>query len=261
MDQWTEKLDYYLDGELSTDEMKAVQEHVRSCPSCSGDLLSRVQMKRSVQSALMRYKPSADFRQKVRAKIAPRKSGLVWSRAWAIAAALLIVAGVFLYMIRMRELERQRVFGEIADIHVSMLASANPVDVVSTDRHTVKPWFQGKLPFTFNLPELQNSDFSLVGGRVVYAEQSPGAELIYQIRKHQISVFIFQERAFPAALGDGIGRKTTFTTESWAANGLRYFVIGDASPQDIDNLAVLLKDAAQPQSHFLPQYSPAMPNV
>ncbi len=84
---------------------------------------------------------------------------------------------------------------ELVDQHVATLASSNPVDVVSTDRHTVKPWFEGKIPFTFNLPDLQGSPFALAGGRVAYVKQSPGAELIFRIRQHQISVFIFQERA------------------------------------------------------------------
>ena len=67
---------------------------------------------------------------------------------------------------------RQRVFSELADLHVSALASATPVDVISTDRHTVKPWFQGRIPFSFNLPELQGSEFTLIGGRVTYLAQT-----------------------------------------------------------------------------------------
>lgn len=67
---------------------------------------------------------------------------------------------------------------EVADLHIATLASANPIDVVSTDRHTVKPWFAGKIPFTFNLPELQNSPFTLLGAKVSYLNQSPGAHSI-----------------------------------------------------------------------------------
>jgi len=77
---------------------------------------------------------------------------------------------------------RDHVFSEIADLHVSTLASSSPVDVISTDRHTVKPWFQGKIPFAFNLPELQNSEFTLIGGRMTYLDQTPGAHLIYDAR-------------------------------------------------------------------------------
>ena len=68
---------------------------------------------------------------------------------------------------------------ELADLHVATLASSNPVDVVSTDRHTVKPWFAGKIPFTFNLPELQDSPFVLVGGRVSYLTNRRGRSLFF----------------------------------------------------------------------------------
>ena len=85
---------------------------------------------------------------------------------------------------------------------MATLASASPVDVISADRHTVKPWFQGKIPFAFNLPELQNSEFSLLGGRMTYLDQTPGAHLIYDVRKHHISVFIFQEQSLRTKLDD-----------------------------------------------------------
>jgi anti-sigma factor RsiW len=140
-----------------------------------------------------------------------------------------------------RDRREQQLVSELADLHVATLASANPVDVVSTDRHTVKPWFAGKIPFTFNLPELQDSPFVLVGGKVSYLDQSPGAELIFRVRNHQISVFIFQERATQGAQSSGT--ILSFQVRSWVQNGLRYFVIGDASGQDLDQLSKMLKNA------------------
>jgi anti-sigma factor RsiW len=128
---------------------------------------------------------------------------------------------------------------------VAALASTNPVDVVSTDRHTVKPWFEGKIPFTFNLPELQNSDFTLVGGRVTYLGQASGAELIYRIRKHEISVFIFQDRAGDlASVPSSPIQAFSFHMESWVKNGLRYFVVGDVGNDDLESLSKLLREAA-----------------
>jgi anti-sigma factor RsiW len=133
-------------------------------------------------------------------------------------------------------------------LHVATLASSSPVDVVSTDRHTVKPWFQGKIPFAFNLPELQNTDFSLLGGRLTYLDQTPGAHLIYDIRKHHISVLVFQERSLklPASWGENVlsPKNLPFNMETWSQGGLRYFVIGDASAADIDRLAKLFKTAS-----------------
>jgi len=138
----------------------------------------------------------------------------------------------------------QQLLSELVDQHVATLASANPVDVVSTDRHTVKPWFEGKIPFTFNLPELQGLPFVLVGGKVSYLSQSPGAELIFRVRQHQISVFIFQENGLREARDyEAFRSALSFEVRTWQHNGLRYFVIGDASGQDLDKLTELIKAA------------------
>jgi anti-sigma factor RsiW len=115
--------------------------------------------------------------------------------------------------------------------------------VISTDRHTVKPWFQGRIPFAFNLPEVQNTEFTLIGGRVAYLDQTPGAELIYDLRKHHISVFIFPEASLRGSLPARpmLPAGQTFSMETWSQNGLRYFVIGDANATDIAALAKLLQ--------------------
>jgi anti-sigma factor RsiW len=142
----------------------------------------------------------------------------------------------------------EQALGELADLHVATLASAtNPVDVVSTDRHTVKPWFQGKLPFSFNLPEMQNSPLKLIGGRLAYFQQSLGAQLLFEIRKHRISVFIFQNRAALSRLdsGSSLRKKLAFSSETWTEGGLRYFVVGDATPSDVSDLSEHLKTAAR----------------
>jgi anti-sigma factor RsiW len=242
------QLETYLDGELSTHDMRELDSHLRTCPSCAADVLALVQTKRAVHSAGKRYSPSPEFRDRIRKTIAakPQRSPVRLWLAAASAFALLLIAGFVTVSVRQQQLAQQHTFSELADLHVATLASANPVDVISTDRHTVKPWFQGRIPFTFNLPELQNSEFTLLGGRVTYLGQSPGAELIFQIRKHQISVFIFQDRAADAFGTTGEAQKAqSFNTESWSQNGLSYFVIGDASGDDIRDLSELLKKAAQ----------------
>jgi len=245
-ESWKAKLDTCLDGELPEEEMRSFDAHVRSCRSCSADALTRVQMKRAIQAAGKRYTPSAEFRKRMQQKIAskPQRSfRLGWTLA--AAAAVILVVGTLTSAYLGTRSGRDQVFSEIADLHVATLASASPVDVISTDRHTVKPWFQGKIPFAFNLPELQNSEFSLLGGRMTYLEQTPGAHLIYDVRKHHISVFVFQERSLPAKLGENplSPKQLLFNMETWSQGGLRYFVISDAGTADVDNLAKLFKAA------------------
>ena len=245
-DAWTEKLDAYLDGELPAGEAQALGEHLRGCSACAAESLSRVQQKLALRGAGQRFTPDPAFRARIQKSVAVRKAR-DWNRLWfpalAGAMALLILGALFVNYNRERRGE-QRLLGELADLHVATLASSNPVDVVSTDRHTVKPWFAGKIPFTFNLPELQDSPFTLVGGKVSYLNQAAGAELIFRVRQHQISVFIFQDRAAGSLhAGDAAQTALSFNVRSWSHNGLIYFVIGDASPQDIDKLSELIKSA------------------
>jgi anti-sigma factor RsiW len=246
-ESWNEKLDTYLDGELPEAEMRTFDAHVRGCHSCSADALTRVQLKRTIQVAGRRFTPSAEFRRRIRQSITPkpqRSLGLGWM--FAVAAGVILVVGALTSTYLGTRSDRGQVFSEIADLHVAALASASPVDVISTDRHTVKPWFQGKIPFAFNLPELQNSEFSLLGGRMTYLGQTPGAHLIYDVRKHHISVFVFQEQSLRAKLDDNslAPKQLSFNMETWSQGGLRYFVIGDASAVDIDSLAKLFKAAS-----------------
>ena len=147
-ESWKERLDIYLDGELPHEEMRTFDAHVRSCSSCSADALSRVQFKRAIHVAGKRFTPSAEFRNRMQQSIAskPRRAfRLGWMLA--AAAAVVLVVGTLTSTFLGNRSGRDQVFSEIADLHVATLASSSPVDVISTDRHTVKPWFQGKDSF------------------------------------------------------------------------------------------------------------------
>ncbi len=161
-ESWTEKLDAYLDGELPAAEARALSEHVRGCGACAAETLSRVQQKRLIQTAGQRFTPDPAFRARIQKSITAGKSAR-WNRFWfpALAVAIVIlIALIFPLALNRNRRGEQQLLSELADLHVAALASSNPVDVVSTDRHTVKPWFAGKIPFTFNLPELQDSPLS-----------------------------------------------------------------------------------------------------
>ena len=246
-DEWRVKLDRYIDGELPSSEAGALAAHVRGCSDCAVAMLERVQLKRSVQMAGKRYAPSEEFRSRIAKQVSAKpKRGIIrkWRLALIPAFALLIVALLLTSYVERGRTARRRVYSELADLHVATLASPTPEDVLSTDRHTVKPWFQGKIPFTFNLPELAGSNFTLLGGRVFYLEQVSGAHLIYQVRKHEISVFILPDRAGDLKrMSSGMADVLSFQIDSWTQNGLRYFVVGDTNADDIRALSKLLQDA------------------
>jgi anti-sigma factor RsiW len=240
---WITKIETYVDGELPGEQMREFDDHLRACTTCAADALARVQMKRSIQSAGKRFRSSAEFRNRVQQRISKPHRSRVLS-IWAIlpaALALLVIAGIAVNHLESRHAQSRELYSELADLHVSTLASSSPVDVISSDRHTVKPWFQGKIPFSFDLPEIRNTEFSLVGGRLTYLHQTPGAQLIYGIRKHRISVFIFPEDSLPTAWKDSRENQVAFSTETWSHGGLRYFAIGDANPADVEALAKMFK--------------------
>jgi anti-sigma factor RsiW len=240
---WTAQLDAYLDGELESGDLAKLDSHLRECPECAAEGLRRLQWKKTIQSAGQRYGADPKLRERIQKEISQKRPVRRWWPAYAATmAVLLLLAGIAILREGSRQERNNRIISELADLHVSTLASSAPVDVVSSDRHTVKPWFAGKIPFTFDLPDLGGSPFELVGGRVSYLEQSPGAELLFRVRKHQISVFIFQARAIPGRFPNvGPIDARSFRLETWTHNDLRYFVIGDAAREDIQALSKLLK--------------------
>ena len=235
-------LDAYLDGELPPDRALVVQGHLGSCMHCSSELAEIARVQRSLRSARGNYAPSVEFRRKVQKQIfPPKRTWLIWTMPIGVAFATTILLTTFAWIGNAR---RSADFAELADLHVNALSSTNLVDVVSTDRHTVKPWFQGKIPFSFNLPEFSGTQYTLVGGRMVYFHQQPGAQLIVSINQHKISVLIFQnsvdlERALTEQAE--LDRRTSFGIEAWQSQRLRFVLVSDADPAGIDNLGRLLK--------------------
>ena len=246
-DNWQNKIGAYADVELSADEMRDMGHHLRVCAPCTSDLLAHIQLKRVVKTAGKRYSPSLEVKQRIQKGLPTKNnSAKIWNWLPKLAAAAAFAAIAFLVSYRSSSFQQERTVAELADLHIATLASSTPVDVISSDRHTVKPWFQGKIPFTFSLPELGNTPFTLEGGRLSYLDQAPGAQLIFKVGNHRISVFIFQNRTERRMTSsDGPSRHLTFNLESWTADDLRYYVIGDADPNDIHKLSELLRIASR----------------
>jgi anti-sigma factor RsiW len=246
-DEVRKRLEPYADSELAAGEAADFELHLRGCASCAADALGLVQLKRMTRAAGARYSPTPEFCLRMEQSLRPKRKAPWFAMrfpklALAVVAAVLLIASATIWEGRA---ERDRAFTELADMHVAALASINPVDVVSTDRHTVKPWFAGKLPFSFDLPELQNSEFTLVGGRVAYFQHASGAQLLFTVRKHQLSVFIFKQQSgdIPFSLGTTVSTKLAFHMESWSGGGLRYFIVSDAPASDLHALSKLLQSA------------------
>ena len=235
---WRDQIGAYVDGELASGHDDEVSKHLKQCGECTLYAANEIHLKRAVSNAGKRFQPSAEFRTKVLKSV-----GAVESRPrqrWYLlaAAAAVLVLAVALFALRSSRSDLGR---EIADVHLSTIASGNPVDVISSDMHTVKPWFQGKVPFTFNLPELSGSPFTLLGGRLVYLRGTPMALLVFQYKLHKISMLIGPEQV----LSGSVELHGGFHAVSWNKNGYRYVTIGDASPPALQELSDKMKAVAE----------------
>jgi len=181
--------------------------------------LSVMQMKRAIR-AIPRAMPPAGLRARVLAA-APHQSPMPW---WMAAAAIVALAVAGTAFWRARDVASR----ELVDLHTTILASVNPVDVLSTDRHTVKPWFEGRLPFAVDVPDLA-PPFHLIGGRVVYWHGQPGAYLLIGKGAHRVSLFVFADDAVPHAIASHAG----MTIDVWRNRGLAYVTVADVPADDL----------------------------
>ena len=203
-------------------------------------------VRRAMRAAKTRFTPSAQFRQKIQSQVAPKRRSFGYFGLLPVAIAALAILRRRACLDAPKHLRKPTPSARSPICTSGDLASANPYDVVSSDRHTVKPWFQGHIPFAFNLPEFTGTEFTLLGGRLVYLHQQPAAQVVVGMRQHKISVLILQDSAALATafpLSDGVDVRNSFNVETWSNHGLRFFVIGDAEKPEIQHLAQALQSA------------------
>lgn len=245
-DFWQDKVDAFVDDELSQTEVRDFESHLRECRACAAETVARQRLKAETRAAAMRFEPSAELRARIAKQVAGEEN-----RAWAWWPAVLGVAAAlaltfFIGQTWNRERMQNALVAQLVDQHVATMASANPVDVLSNDSHNVKPWFNGRVPFSVDIPNLENTGYTLIGGKFVYFQQEPAAQLLFGIRKHKISVFMFRDHGDTVALGEQKSpeKRNGFQVQTWSEDGLRYVAISDVNADDVRKLCEMLKAAS-----------------
>jgi anti-sigma factor RsiW len=239
---WQNKVALYVDDELDARARQEFSTHLAGCRECAAAVNVQTEFKKALRVAGKRFYAPPDLHAAVYRSIKPEKTVSPWWK-WALAPLCLMLLGVIGFLLYPRP-ERNPMMAGLVDQHITNLAlsSEHQVEVVSSDRHTVKPWYQGRLPFTFDLPDLpQGGQLQLIGGKVVYQGQQPGAELWYQAGPHKISVFIFQARR--GETSSGFNRDLNFNVDSWVQGGLQYYLVTDGSREEAGKLVNLLQEA------------------
>ena len=247
----------HVDQELGLPEVKELDRHLQTCPACHSAFVSQTTLRAAIKQRATYFQAPIDLESRIRAAL-PKETDAQpgrakqGSRSWgawnwmnvgpvfASLVALIWSAGLYLAT----PSPHQRLAEEVVASHVRSMMVNHIADVASSDQHTVKPWFNGKLDFSPIVNDLSTQGFPLVGGRLDYLDHRSVAALVYRHRLHLINVYIW-----PAANE----RQTAIQTVSiqgyhlahWSEEGMRYWLISDLDPQDLMALARILQAQAQ----------------
>ena len=225
-------LDAYIDRELDAGAAAAVRQHLEGCTTCRARVAEREALGRLVRSTA--YHPAPD---RLRARVAVRSAAPAFpSRrlvAWAAAAVLAIAIGGAVTLVRPTHGRDDSIADDVVNGHVRSLMAEHLFDVRSTDQHTVKPWFLGKLDFAPPVNDLASIGFPLIGGRLEYIDNRPVAALVYRRQKHTINVFVWPASA--ATLGDSVRLSAVrgFNVDHWDQNGMAFWAVSDVNAADL----------------------------
>ena len=235
----------YHDGELDVASADALRQHLSECTSCAmlSDQLAR--LRSTVRDGATYFTAPHELRAHVTELT--RKSAWSWLKhsmqlpSWAFAGALAAVVALSvaatLSLIQLQSSDA--LAREVVANHVRSLMVAHLADVASSDQHTVKPWFAGKLDFSPPVHDFSGDGFALVGGRLDYLDGKAVAALVYQRRQHRINVFIFP--AAGKAPGDRMWSVNGYNVVAWNQASMRMWAVSDLNALELDRLHRLLQ--------------------
>jgi anti-sigma factor RsiW len=242
----------YLDGELDLVRSLDIENHLSDCKGCA----QTAQGLRSLSAALgdseLRYQPPDNLEDRLRTAL--RRESKTTSKPalgrwqWLMAAAAVVLTVMLVWnisSIMTRPAAADALAQEIVSSHVRSLMADHLTDVVSTNQHTVKPWFDGKLDFSPPVKDLTQHDFTLQGGRLDYVDNRPVAVLVYQRRQHLINLFVW-----PATgTGDVNGKASVrqgYNLIRWSNGGMTFWAVSDLNLAELQQFAQLYQES-QPQ--------------
>ena len=226
-------LEAYVDGELDLVRSLEMERHLSECEDCSATVKSHRALQSALGDASLYFETPKHLEGRVRADLreaaTPSKTARPFGWRWLALAASLpsmaILAGALMVMSRTPS-DRDLLNQEIVSAHVRSLMADHLTDVPSSDQHTVKPWFNGRLDFSPEVRDLSRDGYPLVGGRLDYLSRRSVAALVYQRRQHSINVFIWPEQnGSGAAAGETSVRG--YNLIRWSRSGTSYSAVSD----------------------------------
>jgi anti-sigma factor (TIGR02949 family) len=251
-----------LDGELDAGHAREVEAHVAGCAACAEKLKAFRAMRVAMADANLRQAAPAHLRSRIEAalnlppvqapapKPAARTSWLESLRtSWrsffggfTLGTALSAAVAASLVIAVVRNDQSQQIAGEVVSAHLRSLQAGHLTDVETSDQHTVKPWFNGKLDVAPPVIDLTAQGFTLIGGRLDYIDGQPVASIVYRRRKHVINLFVGQPLGGTARnIKDEIIQG--FNVRHWSAEGLDLWAVSDVDAGELDEFVQKLTAA------------------
>ena len=239
----------YFDGELDAVRSAEFERHLEHCARCRAVLEGLESLRTQLQRSNLYERASADLSAKVRKQIAQEtttvigSAGVSWKKwfllpSFGVLAAAAALTGIMLFVIPSHR--QSTLTAELIDAHVRSLQPGHLFDVQSTDQHTVKPWFDGKLDFIPPVSDFSERGFPLVGGRLDVIDGHNVAALVYGRRKHFINVFIWPKRE-TESIAESSGSREGYNWVAGQSGDMQIYLISDAALSDLRELKDLIR--------------------
>jgi anti-sigma factor RsiW len=248
-----------IDGELDAVNTRAVEEHVAGCTGCANKLAAYRAMRAAMGEASLKEKAPAPLRNRIESLlplpsaeiVAPpqfrRPSRRAFFGGFAAGTALSAAMAATVVLTVFRNDQEQMIAGEVVLAHIRSLQAGHLMDVETSDRHTVKPWFNGKLDVSPPVMDLTAEGFTLLGGRLDYIDGEPVAAIVYQRRKHVINLFVAQRLGRTRA-GVSAAAVQGYNVRNWSQGGLDFWAVSDIAAPELDEFVQKISAAVRSTS-------------
>ncbi|HWP15127.1 MAG TPA: anti-sigma factor [Xanthobacteraceae bacterium] len=226
-----------IDDELDAGHAHAIETHVATCQRCAAQLRDYRDMQGALARTNLSFDAPAGLRRRIDARLPapsrPDRRSLLKGFAAGAGLSSAIAAGLLIAVIRTDR--DSRIMSEVVSAHLRSLQADHLTDVLSSDQHTVKPWFNGRLDVAPPVIDLTAQGFTLIGGRLDYIDGKPVAALVYRRRAHVINLFAAEGGSGPR--GATMETIQGFNVRRWGETGFSLWAISDLNAEELEDFS------------------------